>query len=398
MKLLEFESKRVLAAAGFTVPKGMVVTCPEAVAAAVKETGTPVVLKVQIPSGGRMKAGGVLFAESLEEATDKTRALLGRTVLGHTVERVLVEQRLDVSQEFYLGVTYDTARKLPVIVASASGGIDVNELARREPGKVVREHVDVSVPFSEYRGREIGSALGLQGPTFTRFVGVVSKLYGLFMSYDATLAEVNPLVLTPESEFVAADAHVELDDDALYRHPELKARFGIEPRESSVRPPTPFELQAAQIDKRDYRGVAGRVVEFDGDLGLLIGGGGASLTAFDCILDYGGRPANYCEIGGNPSVGKISDLTRLILSRPGVSKLAVIMNIVNNTRVDLVARGVIKGVVESGKTPNETIVVFRIPGAWEEEGFKILRKYGVEYLDRTVSIDEAARRAVEKAG
>lgn len=142
--------------------------------------------------------------------------------------------------------------------------------------------------------------------------------------------------------------------------------------------------------------MAGRVVEFDGVLGLLIGGGGASLTVFDAILDGGGKPANYCEIGGNPSVRKVQELTRLILRKPGVNRIAVIMNVVNNTRVDLVARGVIKGVVEAGRDPRDTIAVFRIPGAWEEEGYKILERYGVEYCDRATSIDEAARRAVEK--
>jgi len=142
--------------------------------------------------------------------------------------------------------------------------------------------------------------------------------------------------------------------------------------------------------------VAGRVVEFPGRLGLIIGGGGASLTAFDAVRRHGGQPANYCEIGGNPSVRKVCELTKLILGRSGVERIAVIMNVVNNTRVDLVARGVIKGCLESGRDPAQTIAVFRIPGAWEEEGFRLLRHYGVEYLDRSVSIDEAARWAIEK--
>jgi Succinyl-CoA synthetase, beta subunit len=146
----------------------------------------------------------------------------------------------------------------------------------------------------------------------------------------------------------------------------------------------------------DHRGVAGRVVEFDGNLGLVIGAGGGSLTIFDAIQKYGGRPANYCEIGGNPSVLKACELTKLILSKPGVDKIAVIMNVVSNTRVDIVARGVVKGIIEMGFDPAEKIAVFRIPGAWEAEGYKLLEKYGVDYCDRTVSMSEAARRAVEK--
>ncbi len=138
------------------------------------------------------------------------------------------------------------------------------------------------------------------------------------------------------------------------------------------------------------------MIEFGGSLGLIIGGGGASLTAFDAIRQHGGEPANYCEIGGNPSVLKVKELTKHILSKPGVKKVAVIMNVVSNTRVDLVARGIVKGILEAGKVPSETVAVFRVPGAWEEEGFKILSKYGVPYCDRTISIDEAAKMAVER--
>jgi succinyl-CoA synthetase beta subunit len=148
----------------------------------------------------------------------------------------------------------------------------------------------------------------------------------------------------------------------------------------------------------DHRGVAGNVTEFDGNLGLVIGAGGGSLTLFDAVRSYGGKPANYCEIGGNPSVSKAKNLTKLVLSKPGVDKIAVMMSIVSNTRVDIVARGVIKACLELGFDPAEKIAVFRIPGAWEEEGFKILDKYGVEYFDRSVSLHGAAKRAVEKIG
>ena len=212
------------------------------------------------------------------------------------------------------------------------------------------------------------------------------------------LVEVNPLARTPEGRYIALDAHIELDDNALFRHPELKGEYGIVRREGAGRPATWFEQQAASIDALDHRGVAGRVIEFDGDLGLLIGGGGASLTAFDAVKRHDGRPANYCEIGGNPSVKKVAELTKLILSKPGVKRLAVIMNVVSNTRVDMVARGVIKGAIEIGRDPGEAIAVFRIPGSWEGEGFKILRKYGVPFYDRTVSIDEAVKRAVIGGG
>jgi succinyl-CoA synthetase beta subunit/citryl-CoA synthetase large subunit len=190
---------------------------------------------------------------------------------------------------------------------------------------------------------------------------------------------------------------LEVDDDALSRHADIAALEKDTGRVQGERRISDFERQAAGIDSLDHRGVAGRVIEFDGNLGLIIGGGGASLTAFDAIRSHGGRPANYCEIGGNPSVLKVKELTRLILSKPGVDKIAVIMNVVSNTRVDLVARGIIKGILESGRSPAQTVAVFRVPGAWEEEGFKILSKYGIPIQGRTVSIDEAARIAAQNA-
>jgi succinyl-CoA synthetase beta subunit/citryl-CoA synthetase large subunit len=165
-----------------------------------------------------------------------------------------------------------------------------------------------------------------------------------------------------------------------------------------VREPTPFEIEAAKIDSEDPRGVAGPVVEFDGNIGLVIGAGGGSLTLTDAVRRHGGKPANYAALGGNPSVKKAQRLTKLILSKPGVEKIAVMSNVVSNTRADLVARGVIKGVIELGFKPADKIAIFRVPGAWEADAAKILEKYGIDYCDRSVSISEAARRAVEKIG
>lgn len=190
---------------------------------------------------------------------------------------------------------------------------------------------------------------------------------------------------------------MEIDDDAVSRHKDIAEKQDDPDRYEEERSSTDFERRGKEIDELDHRGVAGRIIEFDGNLGLIIGGGGASLTAFDAVQHHGGKPANYCEIGGNPSVIKVKELTKHILSKSGVDKIAVIMNVVSNTRVDLVARGVVKGILEVGKLPSETLAVFRIPGAWEEEGFKILSRYEVPYCDRSVSIDEAAKMAVERA-
>ncbi len=298
-------------------------------------------------------------------------------------------------------------------IFSDLGGIDIEEVAEKHPEHVARLHFSALFPFSDYKMKELVGSLGIKGSELTALTGIMSRLARLFLQYGLTLAEINPLAqledgsaglttggstsLTTSGSFVALDCHLDMEEEVRERQGELLAELGIgrdEPRQA--RPPTDFEIRGAQVDAVDHRGVAGRVVEFDGDLGLVIGAGGGSLTIFDAVQRHGGRPANYCEIGGNPSVRKACELTKLILSKPGVDKIAVIMNVVSNTRVDIVARGVVKGVVESGYDPAEKIAIFRIPGAWEGDGFQILRKYGVEYCDRTVSMSEAARRAVEK--
>ena len=213
-----------------------------------------------------------------------------------------------------------------------------------------------------------------------------------------TLAEINPLGELEDGTFVALDAHMEMENEARGRHKQLLKDLGVgddETRRRASRPP--FELAGEEVDGSDHRGVAGNVTEFDGNLGLVIGAGGGSLTLFDAVRAHGGKPANYCEIGGNPSVAEGLRPGQARAQKPGVDKIAVMMSIVSNTRVDIVARGVIKACLELGYDPAEKIAIFRIPGAWEEEGFKILEKYGVEYADRSVSMHEAARRAVRRS-
>lgn len=390
MRLYEYEAKRILQAWKVPVPPGKLVSSPEEV-----EAAGPVVLKAQVLSGGRQKAGGVAFAQDAVEARQRAAELLGSQVCNHPVERILIEERVEIEQEYFMGVTYHTSQKVPLVLFSREGGIEVEEVALKRPGGVFRRSFDILDGFAEHQARELLSEAGLKGAELLQLAEVLGRLADLFLALDATLVEVNPLARTPEGRYLALDCHLEIDDDALYRHSELEKVYGIPRREGGGRPATELERQAAAIDSLDHRGVAGRVIEFSGDLALLIGGGGASLTAFDAIRRHGGKPANYCEIGGNPSVYKVKELTKLLLSRPGVDKIAVIMNVVSNTRVDLVARGVIQGVLELGRDPARTIAVFRIPGAWEEEGFRILEKYGVPYCDRRISIDEAARKAVE---
>jgi succinyl-CoA synthetase beta subunit len=348
-------------------------------------------------SGGRMKAGAVRFADTPEEAAAAFEAIWPIEVAGHRPRSVLVEEKSPVAQEYFVSVTWDGRAKRPVILFSDMGGIDIEEVAEKHPEHVSKTHFSTILPLTPRVAKEAVGATGVSGSHLNKLTPIVLELAKMFLRYDLTLAEINPLARLEDGRFVVLDGHVDLEAEARGRHEELLAELGIgEDETRQAREPTEFEIRGRKVNETDHRGVAGNVVEFDGNLGLIIGAGGGSLTLFDAVRKQGGRPANYCEIGGNPSVNKAKELTKLILSKPGVEKIAVMMNVVSNTRVDIVARGVIKGCIESGKDPRQVIAVFRIPGAWEQEGFKILRKYGVDYCDRSVSMYEAAGRAVAK--
>jgi succinyl-CoA synthetase beta subunit len=397
MRFYEFEAKALFARHGTPLLKGRVARTAAEAKQIAAEVAAPVVLKSMVLTGGRMKAGGVKFADTPAEAETAAEAILKLEIKGQKPRGVLVEQKVPIAKEYFVAVTWDGRRKLPVIVFSDMGGIDIEEVAETHPEHVSRTHLSTLTPFQPYKAKEAIAAVGVTGDDLNRLAPIVATLVEIFLRYDLTLAEINPLGKTADGKFLVLDGHVDLEGDARDKHAKLLEELGIGKEETrEARPPTEFEIKGAEVDASDHRGVAGNVKEFDGNLGLVIGAGGGSLTLFDAIRKHGGKPANYCEIGGNPSVKKACELTKLILSKPGVEKIAVMMNVVSNTRVDIVARGVIKGCVESGRDPGKTIAIFRIPGAWEDDGFKILRKYGVEYCDRTVSMYEAAGRAVAK--
>ena len=397
MRLYEYEAKAVLAKSGVATSKGGLARTADDAARIAGEVGGEVVLKSQVLSGGRMKAGGVQFASSPDEARGHAERILQLEIGGHMPRGVLVEAKSAVKHEYYAGIIYDAVAKLPVAIFSDMGGIDIEQVAEEHPERVARAHFSTFLPFQEFRMKELVASLGIAGGDLAPLTRIMSALAQAFLRYGLTLAEINPLAKLEDGSFIALDSHMDVEEEARDQQKALLAELSIGADETrQAREPTPFEIRGAEVDASDHRGVAGRVVEFDGNLGCVIGAGGGSLTIFDALRKFGGKPANYCEIGGNPSVRKACELTKLILSKPGVDKICVIMNVVSNTRVDIVARGVIKGVVESGYDPAEKIAIFRIPGSWEEEGFKILEKYGVEYCDRTVPMSEAARRAVEK--
>jgi len=396
MRFYEYESKEIVRRAGIPTSKGGFATTADEARRRAEEVDGPVVIKSQVLTGGRMKAGGVKFADEPGEAAEHAEAILKLEINGHEPRGVLVDERVEVAHEYYAGVVWDGLRKQPVMLFSDMGGIDIEEVAEQHPDHVGRGHFSNVLPLSDFQAKQVIASVGVTGSDLNRLTPVLTKLAELFVERDMTLAEINPLARLADGSFVAVDAHMEMENEARPRQKKLLQDLGVGDEETrEAREPTPFEIAGEAVDALDHRGVAGNVTEFDGNLGLVIGAGGGSLTLFDAVRKYGGEPADYCEIGGNPSVRKAAGLAKLVLSKPGVDKIAVMMSIVSNTRVDIVARGVIKACVELGYDPAEKIAIFRIPGAWEEEGFKILDRYGVNYVDRSVSLHEAARRAVE---
>ena len=395
MRFFEYEAREIVKKAGIPVTDyGFTKDSQEAKQIA-ERIGGPVVIKSQVLTGGRMKAGGVQFADTPEEAEGHARDVLQLEINGHMPRGVLVDSMAKIKQEYYAGVIYDGTAKKPTFVFSDMGGIDIEEVEATHPEHIGRGHLSNLFEVPDFRAKEVVASVGVSGSRLNRLVPILTALARLFVQRDMTLAEINPLAELADGSFVAVDAHMDMENEARPRQKALLTDLGVGDEETrQAREATPFELAGEEVDAQDHRGVAGNVTEFDGNLGLVIGAGGGSLTLTDAVRSQGGKPANYSEIGGNPSVAKACGLAKEVLEKDGVEKIAVMMSIVSNTRVDIVARGVIAACLELGMDPAEKISIFRIPGAWEEEGFKILEKYGVRYADRSTSLHEAARLAV----
>jgi succinyl-CoA synthetase beta subunit/citryl-CoA synthetase large subunit len=399
MRFYEYEARKIVELAGIPVTKyGFCQTADEARKVA-EDIGGPTVIKSQVLTGGRMKAGGVQFADTPEEAAEHAADILELEINGLEPVGVLVDPKAEIKQEYYAGVVWDGTAKKPLMLFSDMGGIDIEQVAEEHPEHVGRGHISNLLPVGDFEAKQVIAATGVTGSRLNRATPVLAKLARLFRDNDMLLAEINPLAELTDGTFVALDAHMEMEDEAVGRQKKLLRKdLGIaedDTRDNYV--PSRFEKNVKAIDAADHRGVIqGKDHGFSGNLGLVIGAGGGSLTLTDAVRSQGGKPANYSEIGGNPSVAKACGLAKEVLQKDGVEKIAVMMSIVSNTRVDIVARGVIKACLVLEKDPAETIAIFRIPGAWEDEGAKILDHYGVEYCDRTVSLWDAAGRAVAK--
>lgn len=394
-KILENHSKELIRRAGVPTPQNWVAETPEQAEEIVKQFGNPVVLKALVPVGKRGKAGAIKFADTPEEAKEKTRELLSMTVRNFPVEKVLIEEKVDIGEEWYVSITIDKNKQKPVIIATTRGGIEVEDLVREHPDSIVIEHTDPVLGLPGFKPKEIWSRLGLNGKELLLASDVLSKLYAAFLKYDCYLLEINPLVLTKQGEVVAAASVMAVDDAAMYRQKEIESMVEVG-SERVWRPLTALEKQMIAVNDADYRGTA-RYTEMDGgDIGFMCGGGGGSLLSFDALVDLGGRPANYTETGGNPPEEKVYGLTKGILSKPGVKSLFVAHNITNNTQIDVMAKGIVRAIRELGIDPKTFPIVVREAGVNDAVGKEIFMAAGIEYYGEDVTIGEAAEIMMDK--
>ena len=395
-RVLESIGKELLRKNGVPAPEFSVATSPEEARAAAEKIGFPVVIKALITVGKRGKAGAVKFADSPEEAEKIAREILSMTVRNFPVDKLLVEEKLDIVQELYLSLTYDATHMAPVIIASSEGGVDIEEIARSNPEKILKHYVNILDGFHDYQAKEIWSQLGVKGKSLQKATAVLAKLYNVFIKYDATVLEINPLAITSDGNAVAAAILMGVNDDALYRQPDLASRVEVG-SDGSWRPLTELEKQMIEVDRTEaYRGTA-RYTEMEGgNIGFFCGGGGGSLISYDALLRFGGKPANYTEFGGNPPEIKVKGLVKGVMSKPGVKGFYMNMNITNNTQTDIVARGIVGAFKELNLNPAEFPAVVRLAGINDPEAKKICAKAGIEYYGDDITMEDAARIIAER--
>lgn len=375
MKLFEYEAKTMLAKYGIPTPQGGLATSTSQASEVAAKLKPPFAVKAQVLVAGRGKAGGILFANSVEEAAKAASKLLNMQIKGIPVRSIWVEEKIQIKRELYFGITTDRSKQSYVAVASAVGGMEIEEIAKKTPDKVIKVPVKPELGLRPFQTREIARKIGYAGNQISELARILEKLYEVGMDNDAELIEMNPLVETNDGKFMAADARIIIDDNALFRHQELKKRL-LE-GESEL---TPQELEAMKNDLA--------YVKLDGDVGVIGNGAGLVMATLDTIQYYGGKPANFLDVGGGAPSEKIALSLKIVLSDPKVK--ALFINILGGiTRCDEVAKGILEAKEKVGVTKP---MVIRLVGTNEEEGKKILTEAGIHVLE---SMDEAAQRVVE---
>ncbi len=375
MKLHEYQSKRIFAQYGVPIPQGDVATTPQEARRIAARLGGRVVVKSQVLVGGRGKAGGIRLAEDPDEAEEVAAQILGMEIKGLPVRKVLVDEAASIAQEIYLGVVIDRARRRPVVMASSEGGVEIEEVARTMPERIIKIVVDPFLGLQDYQGRELAFGIGLDKSLVRDFVKIAKGLYDAFIGSDASLAEINPLVVTDDGRLLAVDGKMLLDDNALFRHFDL-----AEMRDADEETP---EEQEARRYGLSY-------VKLDGEIGCMVNGAGLAMATMDIIKLYGGEPANFLDIGGGAKADKVAAALRIILSDPNVK--AVLFNIFGGiTRCDEVATGILEALRE---VPTDVPMVARLVGTNEKEGREILAQ---AQMATAASLAEAAQKAVAAA-
>ena len=376
MKLHEYQAKEVFAGAGIPIPPSQLATSVEEVVQAGDEIGYPVAVKAQVHVGGRGKAGGIELVDDAEEAREAAESILGMDLKGYTVESVLVEGAVDFVNELYVGITMDRGEGKPVAMVSSKGGVDIEEVAAEDPDAIAREHVDPSFGLHPYQARKAVYDAGVPRELARDVSSVVSTLYDIWDNQDGSDAEINPLMVTSDDEVIAADAVLNIDDDALFRHPDL-AELGEEDYENEI------ERKAGEYGF-DY-------VRLDGDVGIIGNGAGLVMTTLDLVDYYGGTPANFLDIGGGAKAERVTNALDVLFTDPNVE--SVVFNIFGGiTRGDEVAKGINEALEQFDEIPKPVVV--RLAGTNATEGMEILN---TDLVTVEETLEDAVQRAVEYA-
>ncbi|MEW6685406.1 MAG: ADP-forming succinate--CoA ligase subunit beta [Candidatus Edwardsbacteria bacterium] len=375
MKIHEYQAKEIFAKYGMPIPKGKMATTPKEAEKIATEIGKPVVIKAQVHVGGRGKAGGVKFANNPPEAKEVAGKILGMDIKGLKVKKVLVAENIEIGSEAYLGVIVDRKTKKPVMMVSAAGGIDIEEVAKETPEKIHKLAIEPLTGLLPHQARNLGFKLYSESRLALAAAKVLGQLYRVFVDVDASLAEINPFVVTPAGEIWALDAKINIDDNGLYRHPEIEAMR---------------DLDAEVSEEIEARNSGLSYIKLDGNIGCCVNGAGLAMATMDLIKLYGGQPANFLDIGGSSSSEKVTTAMKIILADQNVK--AILFNIFGGiTRCDDVAIGIVESF---SKMEIKVPVVIRLTGTNEAQARQILAKTN---LIPAASMAEGAKKAIELA-
>lgn len=376
MNVHEYQAAEILGKYGIPVNPGKVARTPDEAEAIARDFGGTVVVKAQVHTGGRGKAGGVKLAKSPAEARTAAEDILGMDISGHTVHKVLIAKGADIASEFYLGVVLDRPNRKVLVMSSAEGGVEIEEVAKTDPDKIVRKLGDPLIGFQGYQGRELGFELGLPADKVNGFAAIASRLYDIYLKEDATLVEINPLILTGDGEWLAIDSKMSFDDNALARHANIEEMRDLKEENET-------ELEAKQ------HGIS--FVKLDGSIGCIVNGAGLAMATMDAVKIHGGEPANFLDVGGGANAAQVAKAFSLVTADPNVN--AILINIFGGiTRGDEVANGIREAL---GRVNVEVPIVVRLSGTNAEEGKEILAEAGITAVS---SMDEAAAEVVKAAG